>query len=140
MKENKIKILDCSFRDGGYLNDWRFEPKTVRETYWALTKSGVDYVEIGFRGSEKYFDPDKFGIWKFSPEEAIREATANIKGARIAVLADYGKVDLDEFCDAGESAVDLVRIATNRDGIEGAAGLAEKIKGKGYEVSLKEYR
>jgi len=52
MEEN-IKILDCTLRDGGYMNNWHFDKKMAREVYRALSKSGADVVEIGFRGSEK---------------------------------------------------------------------------------------
>jgi hypothetical protein len=29
----KIDLLDCTIRDGGYVNDWKFTDKTVRECY-----------------------------------------------------------------------------------------------------------
>src|SRR3989304_8583094 len=111
MKAEKLpnyQILDCTIRDGGYLNDWHFDKQLVREVYRALSKSGVDFIEIGFRGTEKYFDKGKYGLWRFSPEEVIREITANINGAKIALMADYNKIELDDFCDAKESLVKLV--------------------------------
>ena len=61
-----VKILDCTIRDGGYLNNWRFEKKFVREVYRALSKAGVDYFEIGYRGTERYFSKGTYGLWRFS--------------------------------------------------------------------------
>ncbi len=50
IKENKpINTLDCTLRDGGYYNNWDFDKKLVDNYLHALTKSKVDYVEIGFR-------------------------------------------------------------------------------------------
>ena len=132
----KLEILDCTIRDGGYINNWNFDKKFVREVYRSLSKAGVDFVEIGFRGTEEYFDKNKYGLWRFSPEEAIREVTANINGAKIALMADYNKIELDDFCDAKESLVKLVRVAVHRDNLKGAIDLLEKIKAKGYKVSL----
>jgi len=131
-----FKILDCTIRDGGYVNNWEFDKKLVREVYRALSKSGVEYVEIGFRGTEKHFDRNKYGLWRFTPEEHIREATDNIVGAKLALMADYGKVELDDFCEAKESVVDLVRIAVHKNNLKGAISLLEQIKEKGYDVSL----
>ena len=54
MEEN-IKVLDCTLRDGGYMNNWNFDKIMAREVYRALSKAGVDIVEIVFRGSEKLF-------------------------------------------------------------------------------------
>ena len=132
----KFEILDCTIRDGGYINNWEFDTKLVREVYRALSKSGVEYVEIGFRGTEKHFDRKKYGKWRFTPEEQIREAINNIVGAKLALMADYGKIEIDDFCDANDSVVDLVRIAVHKDNLKGAITLLEQIKEKGYEVSL----
>jgi 4-hydroxy 2-oxovalerate aldolase len=131
-----FKILDCTIRDGGYVNNWGFDKKLVREVYRALSKSGVEYVEIGFRGTEKHFDRNKYGLWRFTPEEHIREATDNIVGAKLALMADYGKVESGDFCVAKESVVDLVRIAVHKNNLKGAISLLEQIKEKGYDVSL----
>lgn len=131
-----VQILDCTIRDGGYLNNWHFDDKVVRETYGTCSKAGVDFVEIGFRGTEKYFNKGKYGLWRFSPEEDIRRITNNIKGARLALMADYGKIELDDFCDAKESVVELVRIAVNKNNLKDAIVLLEQIKNKGYKVSL----
>ncbi len=131
-----FKILDCTIRDGGYINNWEFDTKLVREVYRALSKSGVEYVEIGFRGTEKHFDRNKYGLWRFTSEEHISEVTNNIVGAKLSLMADYGKIEIDDFCDADNSVVDLVRIAVHKDNLKGAIDLLEQIKKKGYDVSL----
>ena len=46
---NSIKILDCTLRDGGYYNDWRFSKSLVSEYIKAVNNSNIDIVEIGFR-------------------------------------------------------------------------------------------
>ena len=51
-----IKILDCTIRDGGYLNNWKFEKKIVREIYRASSDSSIDIFEIGFKSSEDFFN------------------------------------------------------------------------------------
>lgn len=132
----RFMILDCTIRDGGYINNWEFDKKLVREVYRALSKSGVEFVEIGFRGTEKYFDRNKYGLWRFTSEEHIREVTDNIVGAKLSLMADYGKVESNDFCEAKDSVVDLIRIAVHKDDLKGAIGLLGQIKEKGYKVSL----
>ena len=44
-----IKVLDCTFRDGGYYNNWKFNDFLVEQYIKALIESKVDIVEIGFR-------------------------------------------------------------------------------------------
>ena len=46
---NKIKILDCTLRDGGYYNNWDFSNDLVNDYLKTMSLVGVDYVELGFR-------------------------------------------------------------------------------------------
>jgi len=129
-------ILDCTIRDGGYLNNWRFDTKIVREVYRALSKAGVDIVEIGFRGTDKYFDRNEFGPWRFTDLQDLKEVVGGIKGARLAIMGDYGKLDVEDFTDNYREYVDLIRIAAHKDGTPGAIRQLEEIKKKGFTVSL----
>ena len=63
------KILDCTIRDGGYLNNWQFGTDLVKDLYRSVSKSGVDFIEKGFRSTDKYFDPAQMGIWRFTLEK-----------------------------------------------------------------------
>ena len=135
-KLSDFEILDCTIRDGGYINNWRFDKKLTREVYRALSKAGVDYIEIGYRGTEEYFNKTEYGIWRFTPEEVIREVIHNIHGAKIALMADYGKIDAKDFCEAKDSVINLVRVAVHKDNLQGAIELLEEIRQKGYKTSL----
>ncbi len=57
MFKPEIKVLDCSIRDGGLINNWQFEDELVRATYRNLSEAGVDYMEIGYKASKSQFDP-----------------------------------------------------------------------------------
>ena len=92
-----FKILDCTIRDGGYLNNWHFDTKMVRGVYKSLSKAGIDIVEIGFRGTEKYFDRKKFGPWRFTDLEDLTQVVSGVDGARIALMGDYGKIESDDL-------------------------------------------
>ena len=43
-----VRLLDCTLRDGGFINDWDFGKKTMRSIYRRLNKAGIDIIEIGF--------------------------------------------------------------------------------------------
>jgi 4-hydroxy 2-oxovalerate aldolase len=43
-----VSILDCTIRDGGYLNDWNYSYETVLQMYKAVSLSGIQYFELGF--------------------------------------------------------------------------------------------
>lgn len=95
--KDTYKILDCTIRDGGYLNNWHFDKRMVREVYRALSKAGIDVVEIGFRGTEKYFKKQDFGLWRFTDIEDLKDVVQGINGAKIAIMGDFGKLDTDDI-------------------------------------------
>ena len=54
-----IKVLDCTFRDGGYYCDWNFHESIVKKYLKSISETNVDIVEIGFRfmPSSKFLGP-----------------------------------------------------------------------------------
>lgn len=136
MDATEFKVLDCTVRDGGYINSWRFHEETVREIYSSVSQAGVDYMEIGFHGSTSFFSENEYGLWRFSPEDAIRRVTRNIKGCKLALMVDYTKFRVDDLPDASESIVSLIRMATHKDYIYDALETSKLLAGKGYEVAV----
>ena len=53
MNKNKLNILDCTLRDGGYYNNWYFKKDLINEYLRVMDIIKVDYVEIGFRFIDK---------------------------------------------------------------------------------------
>ena len=64
-------ILDCTIRDGGYLNKWRFSDKQVISCFDAASRAGFDYVELGFKSSNKKFNNKNYGKWFFCNEKDL---------------------------------------------------------------------
>src|SRR3989338_8561439 len=129
-------VLDCTIRDGGYINRWTFSDELVRDVYRASSKAGVDYVEIGYHGTARFFDSKEFCVWRFSPEETIRKAVNGNQGAHISLMVDFGKFDPHDLLPKKDSVVKLIRIAVHRDHLKKAMREAGKVKSKGYLVSL----
>jgi 4-hydroxy 2-oxovalerate aldolase len=68
----EIRVLDCTIRDGGLMNNHHFEDHVVKAVYDACVASGIDYMEIGYRGSRKNIKLGEHGCWKYCQEEDIR--------------------------------------------------------------------
>ena len=50
---NRLQVLDCTLRDGGYYNNWHFEKNLVNDYLKAIDETKIKYVEIGFRSLDK---------------------------------------------------------------------------------------
>lgn len=133
-----IKVVDCTIRDGGLVNSFRFDDDFVKDLYRTNIKSGVDYMELGYKASKEIFDESKFGKWKFCDEDDIREIVGdNETGLKISVMADVGRTDFKkDIIDKKDSAIDLIRVATYINTIPAALEMVEYCNKKGYETTI----
>ena len=93
MYREQIKVFDCTVRDGGLINDHYFTDDFVRAVYQALSKSGVDYMEFGYRSSRELFPPEDYGAWKYCDDEKIRQVIDGIESdTKISVMVDSYRV------------------------------------------------
>ena len=44
----KIEILDCTLRDGGYVNENNFGKSNIIDIKDSLVNVGIDYIECGY--------------------------------------------------------------------------------------------
>jgi len=133
----QIKVLDCTVRDGGLINNHDFDHRFVREVYKAVSAAGIDYIEMGYRNSRSIFSPDEYGPWKFSGDDDIRKAIDGIESdTKISVMCDVGRVDMDDVKPAEESPVDMIRVASYVKDIDKAIHLVNHFSEKGYETTI----
>lgn len=131
----EIKVLDCTIRDGGLMNEWKFSKELVRDVFDGLARAGVDYVELGYRADKKQFSPKDFGPWRFCDEEDLRDVAYECD-TKLSIMVDVGRTDYDAFLPASESLVKLVRVATYVKDVDKAIHLGNHVKSMGYEVAV----
>ena len=134
----EIKVLDCTIRDGGLMNDHLFDNSIVKAVYGACEDAGIDYIEVGYKASKKIFARDSFGAWKFSDEDDIRKIIGDRdKSIKISVMADAEKTDYHtDILPKDESVIDLVRVATYIHQIPTAIDMVKDAHDKGYETMV----
>jgi 4-hydroxy 2-oxovalerate aldolase len=136
MFREKIKVLDCTIRDGGLINKHFFTDEFVRAVYQALSKSGVDYMEFGYRSSRELYSPNEYGAWKYCDDNKIREIIDGIESnMKISIMVDSYRVKEQVFAPADQSPVDMIRAATYVKYIDSAIDLINKCHDLGYETT-----
>lgn len=137
MYRPEIKVIDCTIRDGGLINDHKFDDKLVKAVYKAASLAGVDYCELGYRLSKKQYSPDKFGRSKFCDEDFLKEMTHGVQnGAKIATMVDIGRVELDTILPKKDSLVDLMRVACYVKDVDKAIAYVKHFTEKGYDTTV----
>ncbi|OGX11949.1 MAG: nucleoid-structuring protein H-NS [Omnitrophica bacterium RIFOXYB12_FULL_50_7] len=137
MYREQIKVLDCTIRDGGLMNNHDFDDRFVRAIFKAVSEAGIDYMEIGYKNSKKLFPGDKYGAWKFCSDDDIRKVTEGIPSkTKISVMVDVDRVDLDDIKPKKESPVTMIRTACYVKDVDKAIFLANHFADKGYETAV----
>ena len=133
-----IKLLDATIRDGGLVNNFGFSDEFVKELYKTNIKSGVEYMEFGYKASKELFDVKEFGKWKFCDEEDIRAIVGeNDSPLKLSVMADVGRCDFKkDILPKSESVIDMIRIATYTHQMPGALEMINYCHDMGYETTI----
>ena len=137
MYRQEIKVLDCTIRDGGLMNNHRFSDELVRKVYQSANDAHIDYIELGYKADESQFARSEFGPMKFCSEKDIDKVVDGIeKKVKISVMADIGRFDPDSVIPCGESHIDMFRVASYVKDIDKAIDMVNKLNGKGYETTI----
>ena len=128
---NSIKLLDCTLRDGGYINDWNFGYHTIKSIIRQLTDSQVDYVEIGFLRNCEY-DRDKT-LYNNCKEmmPVLPEKRGN---TMFTAMALHNKYDIDKLEHYDGRTIDAIRVTFHDYDINEGLDFIRKAKEKGYKV------
>ena len=133
-----IKVVDCTIRDGGLVNNFYFDDEFVRNLYTANVAAGVEYMEFGYKASKEIFDVKEFGKWKFCDEQDIRDIVGdNNTDLKISVMADVGRTDYKkDIIPKTDSVIDMIRIATYINTIPAAIEMIHYCAEMGYETTI----
>ena len=129
----KISILDCSLREGGYINDWDFGHNNLINIFERITQSNIDMIEIGFIDDRRPFDINRS---IFPDTESISKIYANAKGRPQTVfgMIDYGTCDISRIEDRVDSFIDGIRVIFKKHLMTDAMEYCHELIEKGYKV------
>ncbi|MGX7927348.1 aldolase catalytic domain-containing protein [Tsuneonella sp. HG094] len=139
---HQVSVLDCTLRDGGYYNDWNFEPALVSEYLAAMSAAGVDVVELGqrFIGNSGFKGPHAFTTDDFLRSLPIPD------DVHVAVMVNGADLLRDAAVDdalatlfpetAQTSPVDIVRVACHLHEMAEALAAADWLAERGYRVGF----
>ncbi|MBP1905223.1 4-hydroxy 2-oxovalerate aldolase [Paenibacillus turicensis] len=137
MKLNQSKIVDCTIRDGGLVNNWNFSIEFVQKLYAGLNAAGVDYMEIGYKNSPKLLKgAESAGPWRFLDDDFLRKVIPEKGHTKLSALVDIGRVDANDILPRSESMIDLIRVACYIKEVDKGLQLVQLFHDLGYETTI----
>ncbi len=129
----KINLLDCTLRDGGYVNQWNFEQSTIICIFNRLVNAKMDIIEIGFLDDREEFNVNKTiqpntksfdEIFKFCDK----------KESLVFAMIDYGTCKIENISKCSETFLDGIRIIFKKPNAKKAIEFGKQLMKKGYKV------
>ena len=142
VKKSSVYILDCTLRDGGYYNNWDFEPDVVERYLRSMQAASVDVIEIGFKSlpTSSFKGPYYYCTDEFL--EGIDLPSDPTIGVMINCNEFFSEKESPDnlvrelFRKADDSTIGLVRIAVNFNRALEAESIACTLKMLGYQVAI----
>lgn len=127
----KIEILDCTLRDGGYINNWEFGKDNILKIFESLQKTNVDYIECGFVNNLQYTYNDNITIFKDFQE--LEQILLNSKDKEITLMMLINDFDIESLpiCKSDKWSI---RLSFHKQELNKAVEYGMKIKEKGYKL------
>mgnify|MGYP003586195598 CR=1 FL=1 len=128
-----IQILDCTLRDGGFVNDWYFGLGSMKSIISRLDKAGIDMIEIGFIDDRRQFDLDYAILPDTKSFETILQGL-DIQNSLILGMIDFGTCDISKVSPKDSSKIDGIRVIFKKKDQDAALQYLQQIKEKGYKI------
>lgn len=132
-----IGILDCTLRDGGYVNNWNFNNKDIKRTIKKLVDANIEIIECGFLDFEKgkKENSTRFNSYKIL-EDIVSDIILNENQLLVAMI-EYRKYDLSSLPNiTKDSKVTGIRFSFRKSDYKIAMKEVEILKGKGYKIFI----
>ena len=133
MNNKRIKILDCTLRDGGYVNNWNFGFDNIKNIVKELQNACVDYIETGFL-TDKKITKNQSLFNKIDEINSILPQNTN-KNQFFAMIS-YGKFDVNNLPEYSENLISGIRFIFKKQNLKDALKLCRLIKNKGYKLFI----
>lgn len=134
----KVTLMDCTLRDGGYVNKWNFGNQCIRNIINGLEESNLDIIELGFMRDLKYNKEDSLFPSTRHIDELISNRNGKTKYAAIVEMANY--FPLEKLEPYHQGGLDIIRYSFWKRLIDDAFDYSKKIIDKGYKLSVQPTR
>lgn len=126
----KISLLDCTLRDGGYINDWRFGKETIKGFSQKIAQTGIEFFEVGFLKGNEY-NPDR-SVFP-DADNVIDWIAPKSQSLRYVGMLDMSNpIPLERLRPCDARSLDGIRVIFKKDKLDEAYTYCKRIKELGY--------
>lgn len=125
-----IQLMDCTLRDGGYVNNWHFGRPTIQDILLHLVSAGIDNIECGYLNYENGMNGDYTLFTELSELKKILPPKS--ENQNFAVMINYGDYPIEKI---PNMTLDIIiRVAFHKEDSLSALDYCASLIKKGYRV------
>jgi isopropylmalate/homocitrate/citramalate synthase len=134
----KNELMDCTLRDGGYLNNWQFTDQFILDLIKTLDLSGIDNIECGYLSTALSLANNSTKFSEISVFNRLISTIANDIKSKLFLMIDFSEYNPELLPEANSESqyISGIRLAFHK---KDATKLRESIKiisAKGYRLFL----
>ena len=133
-----IRVLDCTLRDGGYVNDWNFGYDNIKRIVSYLNSANVDIIECGFirdigEGVKKEKDYSNYESFN----SLVKYGKSLFKkGKKYCLMLLAETYPIENLENINQNYIDTIRLSFHKSDMKKGLAMAKIIKEKGYKLFL----
>lgn len=127
----QIELLDCTLRDGGYLNGWNFGKQNIKDIFNTLNLSEIDYIECGFINNIQTYNINHSIFEKVEDVKRVIHANNN----NVTLMMLISEYDISKLPECNKNTpVKNIRLSFHKNELKDAIRNGKIIKNKGYNL------
>ena len=131
--ERHIQLLDCTLRDGSYINGSRFGEGALKGIIRHLQDAKIDIIECGWLKDDPY---KKGTAYYHVPDDALPFLEEKNGNATYVAMIDYNRYNVDTLPIYDGRTIDAIRVVFPKGKASEGAALAKPIREKGYRLYM----
>lgn len=128
---SKISLLDCTLRDGGYVNNWEFGVSNIEHIIESLLAASVETVECGFLNNAK---EAKNNQSVFATIDEAEKYCPKVNTNNLALMINCGEYNTKDLPEYQGGNISTIRIAFHKHQLGESQELCIALKNKGFKV------
>ena len=130
----KVRLLDCTLRDGGYINNWNWGYECAKSIIRSLTNAHVDIVEVGFlRDIPDYSFDITVADTIDQLNNLLPDNDKDTIFSAMVMQSNYTHKKLEDYAGHG---IKMIRLTFHDYDVEEGLAFAKEIKKKGYMLAI----
>jgi len=127
-----IRVLDCTLRDGGYVNNWQFSNTQIQSIIGSLEDAHIEIIECGYLNDSqgKGFDTTLFQ----DVDSYMKVVGAIETQAQKVVMINFGDFDISHLPPKNTNTIDGIRLAFHKKDLQEVFVYAQKVIELGYTL------